>query len=176
MATTLNPPVKIGDNVWEYTWTGDGPFAVWNYQTQQWQKRVTELTSLQILSDNSNEPPAIEVFDSTEAKTPDGLIYPSRVIVQWRAYKFANFYRIEKDDGGGYEEITIIAENGKGYYQFTSGALPTDTEQNYRVVMVDQYGGEANIDVDVTIQAHPLVPELDYSYSSGTGDVTIDEA
>lgn len=176
MTTVLSPPKKIQTNVYLYEWTGTAPFRIFNYEIMDWIEESTEATFIEIVGDSDIEPPAIEVFDSDE--TTDeciGASYPDKVIIQFRGYRYADYYRIDLDSGGGYEEVGRMYESGQGYYQFVTSILETGATYDYRVVVVDLAEGEAEIDVSVILTTLPILPELSYTYDSGTGDVTIDE-
>jgi len=176
MATTLNPPSSVGAGVWRYTWTGTAPFRVFRYDTYEYQYTETELTELTVTS-ATTEPPAIEVFDSTETADPTGLTYPAKAILQWRGYKYASYYSIQKYNGSTYDEVSQVGETGRGYYQFTAPIPSDDTATDvYRVVNVDISGATTNTDVQVTIIRNPDPPLIEATYDSNTNTISFDLA
>lgn len=174
MATTLNPPTLISPGVYRYTWTGTAPFRVFSYQTYEYLFTETEDTELYVTSSNG-QPPQIEVFDSTEsASVPQGITYPASAILQWRGYKYADYYRIDKYISAQWVEQGAIGETGNGYYQFKAPIPSTDVDTSqYRIVTVDKSGASTNADFSVTIIRNPDPPIFTASYNDVSGDLTL---
>lgn len=175
MATTLNPPTKKSYGVWEYTWSGTAPFRVFSYGTYTYLLEDSDETSIFLSSGNNVEPPAIAVFDSTETGDPEGVTYPSQVILQWRGYHYAASYRVEQETAPStYTEIQNYAEDGRGYYKFTTQVSADDVETlSYRVVTIDKSGAETDTDVERIVVRNPSPPLCTYTYNAGTGNLTI---
>jgi hypothetical protein len=175
MSTTLSPPTKLGYGTWQYTWTGTAPFRVFNYQTYAYVLKDSADTAIVVTSTNDIEPPAIEVFDSTETADPQGVTYPAQLVLQWRGYKYAASYRIEKETAPStYTEVQNYFEDGRGYYVFTAGIQSDDVvEASYRVVTIDKSGEEIDTDSAAYVIRNPSPPLLTYTYSAGTGLLTV---
>lgn len=176
MATVLSPPIRTNFNTWIYRWTGTAPFRIWNNETQLYIEEFTEMTEIEIAGESQYEPPALEVFDSTEgASFPEALSYMGKAVIQWRGYKFADYYSVQRDIGAGYEELTRIQEVGTGYYKYTGAILETLVEAEYQIVMYDLYGNSSTTPAFVTLVTLPTLPDMTFTYDDGTGDLTIDE-
>ena len=175
MAATLSPPTKLGYGTWLYTFTGIGPFRGFNYQTYSYMFKDSTDTSVVVTSTNDIEPPAIEVFDSTETADPQGVTYPAQLVLQWRGYKYAASYRIEKETAPStYTEVQNYFEDGRGYYVYTAGIQSDDVaEASYRVVTIDKSGEEIDTDSAAYVIRNPSPPSLTYTYSAGTGLLTV---
>lgn len=177
MATTLAPPEKVGYGVWRYTWTGTAPFRVWSYDTYSYLAENSDDTEITVaaLDHNNIEPPAIEVYDATETTDPEGITYPARLILQWRGYRYAEYYRVEEETSPGtWETVQGIAEDGSGYYKCEFAKLDDDVSTtNYRVVNVDLSGAETSREFEAVIIRNPDPPQLTYTYNAGTGLLTI---
>lgn len=174
--TTLTPPTKESYGVWRYDWTGTAPFRVFSYGTYTYIIDDTEETSLFVTSDNNIEPPAIEVFDSTE--TDDiaaGEEYTARFIIQWRGYQYADYYTVQKETAPStWTDVDNYIEDGRGYYKFQGSLESSDyTIPTYRVVMTDKAGATSTTEFSYYIVRHPDPPELTYTYNAGTGLLTI---
>lgn len=177
MATTLSPPTKVGYGAWRYTWTGTAPFRVWSYDTYSYLLDSTDDTEITVaaIDHNNIEPPAIAVYDSTETTIPEGVTYPARLVLQWRGYRYAEYYRIEKETSPGvFTTVQGVAEDGQGYYQCSIAKVTDDvSEDTYRVVTVDKSGAETDTEITAVIIRNPDPPKLTYTYSAGTGLLTI---
>lgn len=179
MATTLSAPIKLSYGTWKYTWTGTAPFRVFNYDTYTFVLRDTETTSLVVTSGNDIEPPAIAVYDSTEdALIPEGVKNPAQIILQWRGYKYAQKYSIQKETSPSvYETVQEYQEDGRGYYKFISTvAADTISATNYKVVMTDKSGAEKATTIAQLLIRNPAPPLLTYTYNELTGNLTIGAA
>lgn len=172
--STLNTPQRLDNGLWLFSWTGTAPFRVFNYERMEYEFTSTDQTEAIIEGSSDIEPPALEVFDSTETQTPDGVLYPNLVTLQWRGYKYAESYTIQLDSGAGYVDVWTVLESGRGYYTYTTTALEDGDTASYRVVMEDLSGATSNTDFDIVIATLPVTPLLTYTYSAGTGNLTID--
>lgn len=177
MSTTLSRPTKVSSGVWRYSWTGTAPYSVFDYRSYEFAVRSSEDTEYYATSDRGVEPQAIEVFDSTEStSTALGVLYPARITMQWRGYAFADYYEIQQEMStpNTYETIQVYNEDGSGYYKFTATKLTNDVGTgSYRIITVDKSGAVINTDFEAVIIRHPSPPELTYTYSAGTGLLTI---
>lgn len=174
--TTLSPPTKVTYGVWKYEWTGTAPYRVYAYDRYDFILDDTEEESLFLTSENNIEPPAIEVFDSTETdSTPQGEQYEARFIIQWRGYQYADYYTIEKETAPStWSAVQYYTEDGRGYYRFESTIESTDyVEPAYRVIMTDKAGATSTTEFSYYMVRNPDPPELTYTYNAGTGLLTV---
>lgn len=175
MATTLSTPIKQSCGVWKYEWTGTAPFRVFSYDTYTYILEDTDETSVFVSSGNDIEPPALAVYDSTETTIPDGVTYPSQIVLQWRGYRYAAAYRVEQETAPStWTEIQNYVEDGSGYYKFTSQVSDDSVEAlSFRVVTIDLSGGETDTDIERVVIRNPSPPLCTYTYNAGTGNLTI---
>lgn len=177
MTTTLSPPTKVSSGVWRYAWTGTAPFSVFDYSTYDFTLRDSDDTEYFASNGGTVEPQAIEVFDSTEdSTTAKGVLYPAKITLQWRGYAYADYYDIQQETStpGTYATVQTYTEDGRGYYQYTAAKLTDDVGTgSYRIITVDKSGAVVNTDFEAVIIRNPNPPELTYTYSAGTGLLTI---
>lgn len=176
MATTLSPPTEISNGLFRFTWTGTAPFRVFSYQTFEYLYDSTDLTEITLASFNG-EVPSIEVYDSTETATPEGLLYPAKAILQWRGYHLATTYRIDKYVSAAWVEQDTIIEDGRGYYRYTAPVSDDSVSSEiYRIVTIDATGSETASSITPFIIRNPSPPiplNDQISYNSGTLTVTV---
>jgi hypothetical protein len=177
MSTTLSPPTQVSSGVWRYSWTGTAPFTLFDYSTYDFTLQDSDDTEYYASDGGADEPQAIEVFDSTEdSSTANGMLYPAKITLQWRGYAYADYYEIQEETStpGTYATVQTYAENGSGYYKFTATKLSDDVGTgSYRIITVDKSGAVVNTDFEAVIIRNPDPPELTYTYSAGTGLLTI---
>ena len=178
MSTTLSRPTQISSGVWRYSWTGTAPYSVFDYRSYEFTLRDSDDTEYYATAEDGGvEPQAIEVFDSTESTASAlGVLYPARITLQWRGYAYADYYDIQQETStpGTYASIQVYNEDGSGYYKYTATKLSDSVGTgSYRIVTVDKSGALINTDFEAVIIRHPDPPELTYTYSAGTGLLTI---
>lgn len=176
MTTTITPPIKLSRGIWRYDYTGTAPFSVYDYRVYDFTEQNTEDTSYYATSDDDTEPQAIEVFDSTEdSDTAIGLNYPANIVIQWRGYKYADYYDIQKETAPStWTSVQQYIEDGSGYYKFIGQVESDDVATvNYRVVMYDKAGASVTASAEQLVIRHPSPPELTYTYNAGTGLLTV---
>ncbi len=174
--TTLSPPTKTAYGIWRYDWTGTGPYRVYSYGLYQFIEEETDDEFIYLSSTGNIEPPAIEVFDSTETDDiPQGEQYQSRFIIQWRGYQYADYYTIQKETAPStWTDVQTYIEDGRGYYKFQSTIESSDyTEPSYRVILTDKAGATSTTEFSYYVARNPDPPELTYTYNAGTGLLTI---
>jgi len=172
MSATLSPPIKLSPYLWRYTWTGTAPFRVFDYFQYKYLKTSTTDTQIDILSYYENQPPPIQVLDSTEGSL-DGEIYPGKVRVQWRGQANAAYYQVRLS---GLAILNYTHESGRGYYEYNF-AYPYLSSLNTVAVEVVAFDSEDNyksynIPVMSAISV-PVMQAMEISYDSGTTTLTM---
>jgi hypothetical protein len=174
MASSITSCVKVGAGAWRYAWTGTAPFTV--TALGRTILDASEVTSTVLQWDDGEthtEPPALEVYDSTEdADALSQTLYPPVVTLQFRGRATNLYYVIQQWDGAAWDEIATLNEDGSGYYRYDSPYWITGAYQ-VRVIPYDQ-SGTAGIPLTFSIFHNTApAPELTYSYNDATGDLTV---
>ncbi len=163
---------KLGTRTWQYQWTGTAPFDV--YQDGEKIFDQTTLTETILKSASDVEPPVLEVVDADTTTIAESLTHSPRSTIQWRGDTGARFYLVQENVSSVWTTRTVLSESGRGYYQFTTGALADVTTAQWQVVIVDQVGNESlGLPFDVFPVRNPPAPDITISYDSGTGNVTV---
>jgi hypothetical protein len=174
MSSVLGNPVRIGVNTWEFEWTGTAPYTIYNYESAKIIKSNYADTTITLYGASDLTPPPIQVFDSTEAVSAQGLDYPPSPIIQWRGHPQAYKYIIRDENE---DQVSEILETGLGYYSFSGIPKVDGTTVEYTVNIVDINGNEApSYHQTFTIICNPPAVAIQLSYDSGTGDITVAEA
>lgn len=181
MAASTPTYEHLGGGNWRASWAGTAPFRLYHNGTQVATQDggTTERTEYVVVTTDAVEPPALEVFDSTESDdVAQTITYCPRGTLQWRRVVAASYYTIEKYDGADWDIVGRAYEDGLiGYHQFTTQTTPTGTEVQYRITAYDARGGTSDTRTFTwTPIAIPAPPAITLSYSSGTGNVTVSAA
>lgn len=173
MTVTYQPLREIAADQWLLEWSSDQSsptYLVWvNGEI------VSIQTDASITIDSTTEP-VVEVDDSG-GDTIEQQDNPGRAVVQWFGLSAASYYLVQQYVDAAWTTIDTVFEDGRGYYSSTSGWLADVTTHQFRVVPYDS-GDNAGTAVTFTVDIvrNPDVPAVGYSYSSGTGDVTVSAA
>ena len=176
MAATITNILKVSPGAWRYMWSGTAPYFVYRKGVAllQW----TNLTQLIVEGTDDQEPPAIEVQDSTDLdSTVEQLNNPPYATLQWFMAENAQSYVVQqKHTTGGVETwstIRVLFERGHGYYVVATPILDDVTEHEFRVVAVDAVGNQTAIGFTVFMVRNPDPPRVTMSYSAATGLLTV---
>lgn len=178
MAASITSITKSATRGWIYTWTGTSPYHVYRSGKDVYGRPVT-FTSATFINDDNEEPPIIEVIDSTQTSANvQTFLYPTYAILQWRGAAWAQYYRVElkSTDGNGtvfYTEKQKIAHRTIGYYTFATGDLDDETDYDWRVVAIDSQGNENPVHYQFFFVRSPAAPSISLSYSAATGNLTV---
>ena len=99
MAASITNIAQTGYTSWMYEWSGTSPFRVFRegIQVIGQDGNTTTRTSYTFENSDTQEPPAIEVFDSTEsASVAETVTNPPVGIIQWRMVRAAAHYNIQR--------------------------------------------------------------------------------
>jgi len=167
---------KIGAQSWRYTWAeGLSPYSIW-YKGILWD-RVDATEYIIEETGAANEPPAIEVLDSSPGATAEQELYPPLLILQWRGVDGVDRYQIQEKVFGTWTTRHTVLETGLGYYQYKTPALADVTLAKWRVRAIDEWDNpSAALNFDAFIVSNPEPPAITMTYDSGTGLVTIASA
>lgn len=179
MTTSITSVEKVGTNNFKYTWTLDlGPVTV--IQGDEVLSAGTDITSITVSSADTEEPPAIEVYDQ---QVVSGDVVPSSLseqfspfaILQWRnTTSNINYYVVDKFIDAAWVEQKKIRDNGVTYYQYETDILEDDTLHKFRISVVDNQGYVSSVmPFNIFMVRVPDVPSIDTAYDSGTGLITI---
>jgi len=154
---------------------GLSPYSIW-YKGILWD-RVDATEYIIEETGAANEPPAIEVLDSSPGATAEQELYPPLLILQWRGVDGVDRYQIQEKVFGTWTTRHTVLETGLGYYQYKTPALADVTLAKWRVRAIDEWDNpSAALNFDAFIVSNPEPPAITMTYDSGTGLVTIASA
>ena len=183
MALTPDSIIRIGSRGWQFDYTGTAPFAI--YLDGVLRVSGVAETSINIEhqglegSPDNEEPPALEIVDAVDTTDVQTLVNPAVTVLQWRGVTDADFYKVEKDNGSGFVQIShAIEEQGRGYYQYESRALPDVTTHNYRVIAVEEITNGTDkqstpVAFDIFISRNPPVPRISIDYNEANLELDV---
>lgn len=178
MAALITDCIKTGALSYRYEWSGTAPFNVYAYG--QLYLANTDQTELIMTWDTNTanhllDPPPIEVIDSTQtAVALKQVLHPPNIEIQFRGQTTASYYAVElSSDAGATWSALNVPEEGKGYYRFAF-YLPTSLDLQFRISAYDAQGGQGDyMEFDLFHHTPPIAPVVEYTYSAGTGLVTM---
>lgn len=119
----------------------------------------------------ANSSPYLEIIDNGDIPHP---AYPGTVTLNWRRLANAASYNVQQYVSSSWSTLQTQPETGLGNGIYLTSWLPDNTQQKFQVVPVDAQGVAGTpISYTINVVHHPDVPAASYSYSSGTGEVTI---
>ncbi len=166
---------RIGSYSVQYAWSGTAPFNVWLDGANVLQDSTLTSYRAQTTDGTTNPLPAIEVLDSTDTEIAESRRYSPLVRIQWRGQNDAAFYIIEQNISASWTPLTMVREDGSGYYSFESTAQADGSTAEFRVIPYDSRGYDG-IPVYIThsVVCNPSPPAIAYDYDDGTGDLTVE--
>jgi len=169
----LTPTVtKAGSTSWRIEWSGTPPYRVYLFG-QLILDTVTDTDIVMYWSD-SEEPPPLEVLDSTDTDDADNVRHSPRLTIQWRGATTNYSYAVEQYIDAVWTTVRTVRETGSGYYEYVTDTLTDATEHKFRVVPKDirNYEGQP-LPFTVTMIRNPAPPVISMAYAAG--DLTISE-
>jgi hypothetical protein len=177
MAAAITDVTKIGARAWRYTYTGTADFTVYMFGAIVYQGANTTFVAEWPYdsADHQNEPPQIEVIDSTQtAAALSQTLYPYLVTIQFRGQTTNSYYLAEVYDGADWIGNTKVIEDGSGYYTITVPGETPASDYQFRITPYDVEGNAGDpLLFSVFHHTAPDPPQLSYTYDAGTGLVTI---
>lgn len=178
MAATITSVSKVAPFTWRYAWSGTAPFYVIHKGRHVFVPSTTRTFHL-FEHDDNEEPPVVEVYDSTQAETAAyQMINPPYMLLQWYHATDAKYYIAQQEQtvGSVTQWVTqkpTMFDTGVGYYQFSTPILDDEEEHTWRVVALDDLGHENAVEFTMTMVRNPDPPRITLSYSAGTGNLTV---
>lgn len=171
MTAAFTNIAKVSSVGYEHTWTGTEPYVLLLNGLPY--REVYDLTSIIVEGADAEEPPVLEVYDSTETSATSEL-YPPWYVLQWRGSTAVEQYRVEQYVGAAWVALGSIRENGSGYYQYPTEAQTDVTTIQFRVIAIDS---EANESEAATLSVfnirHPDPPRISMAYAGGNVTVSV---
>jgi len=105
-----------------------------------------------------------------------GTVENGNVTLRWKTTNEASLkgYYLERNDGGGYQDIAFVVSKGNGNYQFTDEKFSTINKASYRIRIVDKdgtyrYSNELFFDLDkdgITLFPNPAKDNISISFGN----------
>ena len=165
---------RAGSYSVRYDWTGTAPFDVWLDGVKVLDGTELLTYTAQNIDASTNPLPAVEITDATDTETAQSEQYSPRVRMQWRGQSDADYYVVEQNIDAAWTALAMVRENGSGYYNFESTAQTDDTTAEFRVIPYDSRGYDGlPLYITHSVICNPAPPAVSYTYSAGTGDLTV---
>lgn len=169
MAVTVQSIKKLSALLWRIEYSSDLVSPTF----QIYKNGVLLSTTPNTVIDIPVEPNASPVISFTDDPADVPKRFPERFQLFWQKSEGADSYRIERDTGAGYNLVTTIQSSGLMYYSYLTSVLEDGIIHNFRVVPVQSGNLGTPTVFSATMVKIPAVPDVSYSYDSGTGQVTI---
>lgn len=172
MAITITEYKQIGPNLWRIKWTSGLPtpvFAAW-YRGEELIITDSEVT----FQAKDSEIPVVEITDDGAEVVQQRFSGRIELQIYDRA---AITYEVQRFNGASFVVVDRLANDGSGYYRWTSPWHDDLSSQRYRIAGLDSIGNAtAATDVTIVLVRPPEPPRVAYSFNSGPGTVTITDA
>lgn len=168
---------KIGYATWEYDWTDAGGTADYEvYENSRLAKLPDALTTYTTEGDDPDEPPVVEILDSTDTDDAITVQFPEYATLRWHGRANTSVYVVQRYIGSTWTDQTpVIAHTGIKDYTFETGTLVDGTAEQWRVVAEDLNGTESEVvSFTWTHRCCPAPPDIALSISAGTLTISAD--
>lgn len=175
MAVTFDTVKKLdGGRVWYYEWSSSLGAGTTYYVYENAVLVDATLRNWRYVTVAEDDEVQFEVLDNPS--TDPQPAYPRRGLLYWQSVDDAEYYRVEEYSGGAWTEKRRVQALSRSAYHVRTGVLTTG-EHQWRVVPVTSGSIDGTpIEFAFTIVCRPDPPDVSYSYSSGTGNVTASAA
>lgn len=171
MTVSIDSVTQTGLTTYQVGWSSNLPDPTFYVYQDGVLLNTTKAGSGQF-SVPTGESLVLEVLDDLN-ETPEAA-FPGKLTLGWYAVTDTDFYRIDEYAGAAWVQRAVIRETGRGFYQWKSRFLEDVTVHQFRVVPVGTNGNDGDpLAFNVLMVRHPDAPAVGFSYSSGTGKVTI---
>jgi hypothetical protein len=171
---------KVSTLDFKFRWSGTGPYlkfldGVEDYGVEYISPGIQE--DMIVTSDDSEEPPALEVIDTSGSEVADQVKYPPFATIQWRGLD-CFIYRIQQLIDAVWVTQNVIIEDrtaatGFGYRRWASQPLVDGRAYQFRVIAEDENGNQGDPTLfTFTHIGIPAPPSITMVYDEGTGDLT----
>ena len=178
MTVTMANPIMIhnrrgGDSIYRISWTSDAggtpTFDLYEMTGGGLVYRGVNL-SFDAAVANGESP----VFWCTDSGAAPADAYPAKLTIQWYQVSGTDYYRIDESVSGSWLERVRVTDTGEWAYRWTTRWLEDVTTHTFRVLAI---GTDGNVSTAASVVAflirYPDVPDVTYTYASGTAKVTI---
>lgn len=176
MAVTAGIPIRLDIMSWEVPFTSDrtAPIdiricingAVVNQYTLN---GTQDTVRVQCLPD---EGIALEILDHEDAVLSPA--FPGRLTLNWTAVGSAKRYRVEEYVSSSWIERQTLIATGETAFSWETRWLENQTTHQFRVIPITAGGTEGTaLAFSALMVRNDVVPDVTYTYSAGTGKVTI---
>lgn len=167
---TIEPPVRMGQHSWllKYSSNLSNPtFYIYLDGNLIAETKQTEYT----IAVNLDEVSLIEILDDPDASPMQ--VFPGKARLGWFFVEGTDYYRVDEYINETWVERRRLPENN-GYLQWESRFLEDGQTHLFHVVPIGINGNEGEAkQFAVLMVRRPDVPDVDYSYNEGTGNVTV---
>lgn len=176
MTVTLTEPEWVTDDTVELSWSSDlggtPTFYLW-----QWGDLVIITTDTgRQFTIAAGEDLILDVFDSASGE-PDAYVSNGRATLCWWPVSGAAQYRVDEYVASVWTERGTVADNGEGFFAWTSRVLEDVTTHEFRIVPLDSAGNTGTATTFSKLMVRiPDVPSVSYAYDSGTAKITVSDA
>lgn len=176
MAVTFTDIIAGNGNTFLIRWTSDATAPV-SFRVYREGRKVTAFTSadgtgevvLVIAPDTS---PYLEVLDNDSLQPSPA--FSGHLTLNWMATAGAESYAVQWWDGSAWQTQASIEDTGFASYSWLTQWLADSTTHQFRIVTTATDGTTAtSATMNLLMVRHPDSPNVTYTYSAGTGKVTI---
>ena len=168
---------RTGSYSVRYDWSGTAPFDVWRDGVKVLNQTDATTLTVQTTDGTTNPLPAVEILDSTDTDPAQSEVYSPRLRFQWRGQADASLYIVQQYTAGEWTTIQAVRESGIGYYCYDCLAQADGEDVQFRVLPQDSRGYQGlPISFTARVVCNPAPPAVAFTYDSGTGDVTAEDA
>jgi len=172
MVTEL-PPLQLGARDWLLRYSSDLLEPVYRIYRNGKLIATTVHGTHHVLIDSFDRAD----FEIRDDDSPPEYNVPYKGTIWWYGNPLVANYLIEQWQVSAWVQVAEVFETGESVYRWQTGVLPNNAESQFRVRAFDHVGNEsAPLLLSKYVVRRPEKTEWSWSYSQGTGQVTVDVA
>ena len=178
MSAGITRVLHSGGSAWTYELSGTAPYTIL-FQGQVLESAWPSDSYTISMIGYDNEPPALEVLDSTESLPSPVQQNPGFLTLQWRGRSDAFIYQPDYKVGIEWEMLPPVYESGRGYYTYTTPWLAARSHgaggiEQFRVKIIDELGNEGGlIPFTIFVLRHPDPPEVVVTWNKALSRIEV---
>lgn len=169
---TVEPWYPSGVNTFRVKYSSDAVDPTFTIYRDGKFLKTTKETELDIYVEKGEG----AVLDITDDDSDPEEAYSGTAIFGWNATPATDYYKIEEYFESAWVERAQVVDDDSGYFTWESRFLEDVTIHEFKITPVGDNGNEGTaIEPNIFMVRHPDVPEVTFTYDSGTNKFTIAE-
>lgn len=164
----LTSITRLPDGRWRFRWNDNGAGS---WRVVEAGRVVSVVSSSLYESINYDlSPPSVEINDAAKQCLSEAHL--PRLRLQWYRVNAISHYKVQRRDGSVWTTEAVVPATAEPFRTYFTPDLTPGQEHTYRVIAVNETGGESDpLEFTRFVESPPAPPEVDVTYA--TGQITV---